>query len=161
MRFRLSTLLIVTAVACCSIAFLSHRLMPKDVSAIRCIVDAGGSTYLYGNHPKVEKAYPNTMYTICSGLDDVVAIPLQVTETPMQLSEIITGPPVKSLSVVRLPVDRFTPQIIEELKNCKQLTQVVVEMPDLVCDAESEATKRFHSLQNSLGEEIVTGSSAR
>ena len=135
--------------------------MSKDVSAIQCIADAGGSTHLYGNHPKVEKAYPNTMYTICSGLDDVIAIPLMVTETPMQLSEIITGPPVKSLSVVKLPVDRFTPQIIEELKKCRYLTQVVAEMPDLVCDAESDATKRFHNLQNSLGEEIVTGSSAR
>ena len=124
MKFKLKLVFLGLAIISCALAF---RIRNPDWSTIGAVKDLGGEVFLTKQNPQ-----PITLPgDILIGDDTLPFESMDVTIDldAWSIKDFFFGPPPNSLMAVKLDLESLTPEMLEQLKRCKHLKIVVIDMP--------------------------------
>jgi hypothetical protein len=150
LRFHLRTIFLVMALVGC---FLAWRLRDPERPAALAIAQAGGRVH-YG----FQEPSPSFSFISIATLPEYIYFSqIEVQDhgparpPPLGLRELFLGNPNRCVSIVELPLERMSPEMIEHLQSLAHLRFIVVDMPKGIISQDSVEARRLAELQEEFG----------
>lgn len=155
LRFWLRTVLILITVIACYSAWRFR--IPDERPVVEHIRQVGGQVFYQYQTPM--PSMPATNFA--AGPRDFVFASVDITvdelaevDTPTLYEAIMGRDEAKRVAAVRMNWDQLTPEMVAQLKTLRKLSIVVVDMPNMVLNMDSDDGKRLQAVQNEMPNKV-------